>query len=105
MDEGVKAAAVISSYAEPLLSGCGTIQEGELRVVGTSKEVPFVTAFVHAELPEQLRNEITAALLKSGEHPSLMESLETAGGFLAFDLPTATGPARSADTSASTKKK
>jgi ABC-type phosphate/phosphonate transport system substrate-binding protein len=40
-----KAAAVISSYAAPLLEGCGTIKKGDLRVVGETEPVPFVTAF------------------------------------------------------------
>ncbi len=39
-----KAAAVISSYAAPLLEGCGTIKKGDLRVIGETPRVPFITA-------------------------------------------------------------
>ena len=40
-----KAAAVISSYAAPLLEGCGTIKKGDLRMIGETAPVPFITAF------------------------------------------------------------
>ena len=35
-----KAAAVISSYAGPLLEGCGKVKKGDLRVIGESGPVP-----------------------------------------------------------------
>lgn len=35
-----KAAAVISSYAEPMLAGCGAIKKGDLRVVGQTVKIP-----------------------------------------------------------------
>ena len=49
---GVKAAAVISSYAKPLLEGCGTIKKGEeaignetkVKVVKNKVSPPFKTA-------------------------------------------------------------
>ncbi len=76
------AAAVISSYAAPLLEGCGTINKGDLRVVGETKPVPFVTAFVNAELPKSDRQAIRKALLAVMDHPELMLSLETLRGFV-----------------------
>jgi len=39
------AATVISSYAQPLLEGCGTIKKGDLRVIGETDPMPFVVAF------------------------------------------------------------
>jgi len=45
--KGEKAATVISSYAQPLLEGCGTIQKGDLRVIGETDPVPFIVAFVN----------------------------------------------------------
>jgi hypothetical protein len=39
---GKKFAAVISSYAHPLLEGCGTIEKGELQVVCATDPVPFI---------------------------------------------------------------
>ena len=47
-----KVATVISSYAKPLLEGCGTIKKGDLRVIGETKPVPFVVAFAAADLPD-----------------------------------------------------
>ena len=46
-DANAHGAAVISSYAKPLLEGCGTVEKGSLRVVGETAPVPFVEAFVN----------------------------------------------------------
>ena len=48
----VHAAAVISSYAKPLLEGCGTINKGDLRVVGETDPVPFIGAFALGSLSQ-----------------------------------------------------
>src|SRR5262249_23211146 len=50
-----KGAAVISSYAAPLLEGCGTIKKGDLRVVGETSPVPFITAFATNRVDAELR--------------------------------------------------
>ncbi len=84
LDANVKAAAVISSYAEPLLEGCGTIQKGDLRVVGVTDPVPFITAFVNAKLPEQEIGLIQQALLKVGTDADLLIALETTLGFVEY---------------------
>jgi ABC-type phosphate/phosphonate transport system substrate-binding protein len=75
-----KAAAVISSYAKPLLEGCGTIKKGDLRVVGTTKPVAFVMAFVADALPE--KDKATAALLALNDHPALLTAMESKQGFV-----------------------
>lgn len=80
--KGEKVATVISSYAQPLLEGCGTIQKGDLRVVGETEPVPFVVAFVNDKLPEGLRTDITKSLLSVGDDKDLCTALETKGGFL-----------------------
>lgn len=95
--ETTKGAAVISSYAEPLLAGCGTIQEGDLRVVGTSREVPFITGFVNKSLSEPEQQALRSALLQVGKHSELLLALETKTGFVAWSPP--------ADAPASGKKK
>jgi ABC-type phosphate/phosphonate transport system substrate-binding protein len=74
---------VISSYAAPLLEGCGTIQKGDLRVVGTTVPVPFIDAFVVNTLPEKDRAAIKDALLHLVDHPPLLIALETQKGFVA----------------------
>ena len=79
-----KAAAVISSYAAPLLEGCGTIQKGDLRVVGESDPVPFVTAFVNKRLAEDDQAAISKALLDVGTKAELLIALETKVGFVAW---------------------
>ncbi len=82
LGKNVRAATVISSYAAPLLEGCGTIQKGDLRVVGTTEAVPFVTAFVADALPAGDRAAVTKALLSVKDHPVLMKAIETKAGFV-----------------------
>ena len=80
--QGVKAAAVISSYAQPLLEGCGTIKKGDLRVVGQTDPVPFVAAFVTDRVSAGDGAAIRAALLEIGHMPELCSALETKAGFV-----------------------
>ncbi len=79
----VRAATVISSYAAPLLEGCGTIKKGDLRVIGTTQAVPFVTAFVSKTLNATEQAAIEQALLGVGDEPALLLALESKSGFLA----------------------
>jgi ABC-type phosphate/phosphonate transport system substrate-binding protein len=81
---GEKVAAVISSYAKPLLEGCGTVQKGDLRVVGETDPVPFIVAFVNEKLPEATRTEIQKALMGIGSDKDLCTALETKDGFVAL---------------------
>lgn len=81
----VRAAAVISSYAEPLLEGCGTVKKGDLRVIGVTAPVPFVTAFVSDELSAEERAAVTAALLEVGTDADLLIGLETGAGFVEYE--------------------
>lgn len=85
----VRAATVISSYAAPLLEGCGTIKKGDLRVVGTTKAVPFVTAFVSEKLAADERAAIEKALLGVAGEPALLLVLESKAGFVAEPAPKA----------------
>ncbi len=84
-----RAAAVISSYAEPLLSGCGTIKPGDLRIVAKTAEVPFITAFLDSALPAETAKQIEDALLSSESDPKLLEALESLLGFIEPELPPA----------------
>jgi ABC-type phosphate/phosphonate transport system substrate-binding protein len=79
---GKKVATVISSYAQPLLEGCGTIKKGDLRVVGETDPVPFVAAFATGTLSPGDRDTVKAALLEVGKHKDLCAALETKGGFV-----------------------
>lgn len=104
LESNVKAAAVISSYAEPLLIGCGTIEKGALRVVGVSDEVPFITAFAAEKLDSSLRDVLRTALLEVGEHADLLTALETSDGFVAYKDPETNSVAGRNGTAPSAKK-
>jgi len=77
-----KVAAVISSYAEPLLEGCGTIKKGELRVIGRTAEVPFITAFATDTLEGADRKAASRALLSLLEAPEVCLKMESLIGFV-----------------------
>lgn len=74
-------ATVISSYAAPLLEGCGTIKKGDIRVVGETGEVAFITAFVAGHVDAADRKRILAALLETKSLPLLQMAIESQGGF------------------------
>lgn len=80
-----KTAAVISSYAQPLLEGCGTIKKGDLRVVAKTSPVPFVTVFVSDELDPSTRAQLNAALSDAALHPAVLDAIESLAGFIAID--------------------
>jgi ABC-type phosphate/phosphonate transport system substrate-binding protein len=80
-----KAAAVISSYAEPLLEGCGTIKKGDLRVVAKTAPVPFITAFASDALSATEQQQLQAALLSVIEKPETCAALESLIGFVAVE--------------------
>lgn len=77
-----KSAAVISSYAQPLLEGCGTIRKGDLRVVGKTKQVPFITMFATSQLDESDQPVVQSALSAVATEPAVLEALESLVGFL-----------------------
>lgn len=83
--QGKHGAAVISSYAKPLLEGCGTVEKGSLRVIGETEPVPFIEAFVTDQLGESEQAAVTTALMKVTENPELRIALETQDGFVAMD--------------------
>ena len=85
LDKDTKAAAIISSYAKPLLEGCGTINKGDLRVIGETDEVHFITAFVNSKLKEDQSKELLETLLTVGEDVKLVKALETDTGFVEFE--------------------
>jgi ABC-type phosphate/phosphonate transport system substrate-binding protein len=80
--KGEKVATVISSYAQPLLEGCGTIQKGDLRVVGETDPVPFIRAFANERLSATDRTAVQNALLKVAQDKDLCKVMETKLGFV-----------------------
>ena len=77
-----QAAAVISSYAQPLLEGCGTVPKRALRVVGQTQPVRFITAFVTGDVDFPTRDRIRRALLDVGRDRAVCEKLESLRGFM-----------------------
>ncbi len=75
-------AAVISSYAMPLLEGCGTIDKGSLRIVGRTDPVPMIGVFATDRVSEAEEQSLTASLLEVARHPELLTALESGRGFL-----------------------
>ncbi len=80
-----RAAALISSYAKPLLEGCGTIKKGDLRVVGETEPVPFITAFAVGSMAAAEQSRLLNALTQASLDPLLRIALETKSGFVAID--------------------
>jgi ABC-type phosphate/phosphonate transport system substrate-binding protein len=79
---GAHAAAVISSYAVPLLEGCGTVKKGDLRVIAQTGEVPFISAFVPADMDAELREAVVAGLMEVQYDLQMMVALESQSGFV-----------------------
>jgi hypothetical protein len=77
-----KVVGVISSYAERLLEGCGTIEKGSLRVVGASDEVPFISVYAAGKFTEEERKSVLVCLLDSRSSKELLASLESKDGFV-----------------------
>ena len=77
-----KLAAVISSYAMPLLEGCHTVPKGSLRMIGQTKPLPFVTVFATDRVSEDLAKKIQASLFVVFADLDLLKALESKSGFV-----------------------
>lgn len=75
-------AAVISSYAVPLLEGCKAVAKGELRVVGQTAPVPFITVFSPESATPEQNAAILAALLALKSDEKLLKLMESRDGFV-----------------------
>lgn len=85
LPKGTKAVAIVSSYAKPLLEGCGSVNKGDLRVIGETSPVPFITAFVNKKtVSKEDIKVLTKALLEVKNQKPLLKHLETKSGFVAF---------------------
>jgi hypothetical protein len=86
--KGERGCAVISSYAKPLLEGCGQVPKGAIRVLGETEDVPFIAAYVNASLSEQQQALLSKALLKTtATDVALRIALETKRGFVVEEQP------------------
>ena len=82
-----KTAAVISSYAQPLLEGCGTIKKGDLRVVGKTEPVPFITLFVSDSMEAEQVKELMQGLQGVSRDIQVLQALESLIGFKMIKQP------------------
>ncbi len=78
-------AAVVSSYATPLLEGCGKVKKGELRIIGETEPVEFITLFAAGSLSGDRLKKIKTAVDDAGLDANLLIKLETASGFRLCD--------------------
>jgi ABC-type phosphate/phosphonate transport system substrate-binding protein len=84
--KGERGCAVISSYAKPLLEGCGQVPKGAIRVLGETEEIPFIAAYVNASLDNAVQTALSDALVKTTATDLLLRmALETKRGFIAAD--------------------
>jgi ABC-type phosphate/phosphonate transport system substrate-binding protein len=84
-----KIAGVISNYALRLLEGCGNIQKGDLRVVGESKPVPFVTVFFNGNFCNSESAQLDEVFQDVELEAELLQALETGSGFVPWVEPSA----------------
>jgi ABC-type phosphate/phosphonate transport system substrate-binding protein len=85
VSDEAKIAGVISSYAQPLLEGCGNIQKGDLRVIGESKPVPFVSVFFNRQMPNADQERLIKAFEDVELNADLLTALETETGFARWE--------------------
>lgn len=74
-------AAVVSSYATPLLEGCGKVAKGDLRIVGETAAVPFITLFATPSIDAASEETLRAALEETEWNAQLLVKLESVSGF------------------------
>lgn len=77
-------AGVVSSYAKPLIEGCGTIEKGEVRVVGQTDPIPFIAAVATDRVDAAAERAIVEALLAVRDDKALLAALESRDGFIAL---------------------
>jgi ABC-type phosphate/phosphonate transport system substrate-binding protein len=75
-------AAIISGYALPLLSGCGTVRKGDLKVIGKTAPVPFVAVYVSDRVTPDLRRDLRRTLLAVRTDKALKSKMESRDGFV-----------------------
>ncbi len=85
-------AAVISSYALPLLEGCGNVARGTLRVVGQTTPVPFITVFATENVALELETKMAQALFAVRNDAALLQAMESKSGFVAWPAAPADWP-------------
>jgi ABC-type phosphate/phosphonate transport system substrate-binding protein len=73
--------AMIPSYALRLLEGCGSVKPGNLKVIGKTQPVPFITVFVADSIAADKTEKILKALLSIKGDSKLLKAMESRDGF------------------------
>jgi len=79
---GRRVAAFVSDYSLPLLTGCGTVDEGMLREIGRTAPIPFIAVYATRQLGAEDSGAVQAALLEVGRSSRLRKRLESRDGFV-----------------------
>jgi outer membrane protein assembly factor BamB len=80
--------AVMPSYVLRLLEGCGSINKGDLKVIGSTSAVPFITVFLSDSMAADTQAAIRDSLLSIKNDPQLLKQMESRDGFKPVDVPT-----------------
>jgi outer membrane protein assembly factor BamB len=80
--------AVIPSYVLRLLEGCGSVTKGDLKVIGSTTPVPFITVFLSDNIAAETQAAIRDRLLSVKSDPQLLKQMESRDGFKLVNLPT-----------------
>lgn len=73
--------AVLPSYVLRLMEGCGSIKKGDLKVVGATDPVPFITLFLGDRLAPAKKRRILETLMVVKQDAALLKALESRDGF------------------------
>jgi outer membrane protein assembly factor BamB len=65
----------------PLLEGCGTVKKGDLKVIGSTTPVPFITVFLSDNIPAETQAAIRDKLAGVKSDPQLLKQMESRDGF------------------------
>ena len=78
--------AVISSYALALLEGCGSLKKGDLKVIGKTEPVPFVTAFLSESMSAEKQKKVLDLLFSLKSKAALLKAMESKQGFTPVEV-------------------
>jgi ABC-type phosphate/phosphonate transport system substrate-binding protein len=73
--------AVIPSYSLRLLEGCGSVKPGNLKVIGKTQPLPFITVFVADAMSSEKQEKILKMLLSTKGDAKMLKAMESRDGF------------------------
>lgn len=73
--------AVVPAYALRLMEGCGSVRPGEMKLIGTTQPVPFITVFLGEAIAAEKREKILNTLLGIKSDAKLLKAMESRDGF------------------------